>query len=179
MRVSKTNTFWAFICLEDPLSGSKTIELRMYFPHEFSDFGFSHSLGQADSSIVYIHYSVRAGVLKVLVPHLGDAFAGQLAAASIPFRVAIACAITTWLIAQIAGLAADNINAPECVMKMIITMLVLGAPVSLMMSGSSTESSLHHSTDATVRGDLSNMRMESDIQFMQISGNMALMLSIL
>jgi len=26
-----------------------------------------------------------AGVLKVVVPHLGDAFAGQLAAASIPF----------------------------------------------------------------------------------------------
>ena len=29
---------------------------------------------------------VMAGVLKVVVPHLGDAFAGQLAAASIPFR---------------------------------------------------------------------------------------------
>ena len=29
---------------------------------------------------------VMAGVLKVVVPHLGDAFAGQLAAASIPFH---------------------------------------------------------------------------------------------
>ena len=29
---------------------------------------------------------VMAGVLKVVVPHLGGAFAGQLAAASIPFR---------------------------------------------------------------------------------------------
>jgi hypothetical protein len=31
------------LCLEDPLSGSKTIELRMYFPLDISDFGFSAS----------------------------------------------------------------------------------------------------------------------------------------
>jgi len=50
------------------------------------------------------------------------------------FRVGIAYAITAWLIAQIAGLAADSFGAPDWVMKMIITMLVLGSPVALVMA---------------------------------------------
>jgi len=50
------------------------------------------------------------------------------------FRVAIAFAITAWLIAQIAGLAADSFGAPDWVMKMIITMLILGSPVALVMA---------------------------------------------
>jgi len=49
-------------------------------------------------------------------------------------RVGIAFAITAWLIAQIAGLAADSFGAPDWVMKMIITMLVLGAPIALVMA---------------------------------------------
>ncbi len=47
------------------------------------------------------------------------------------FRVGIAYTITAWLIAQIADLAATSFFAPDWVMKMIITMLVLGAPVAL------------------------------------------------
>lgn len=47
------------------------------------------------------------------------------------FRVGIAYAITAWLIAQIAGLAATSFLAPDWVMKMIITMLILGSPVRL------------------------------------------------
>jgi len=50
------------------------------------------------------------------------------------FRVGIAYAITAWLIAQIAGLAADSFGAPDWVMKMIITMLMLGAPIALVMA---------------------------------------------
>jgi len=50
------------------------------------------------------------------------------------FRVAIAYVVTTWLIAQVAGLAADSFGAPAWVMKMIITMLILGAPVALVMA---------------------------------------------
>jgi len=50
------------------------------------------------------------------------------------FRVGIAYAITAWLIAQIAGLAADSFGAPAWVMKMIITMLMLGAPIALVMA---------------------------------------------
>jgi hypothetical protein len=50
------------------------------------------------------------------------------------FRVGIAYAITAWLIAQIAGLAADSFGAPAWVMKMIITMLMLGAPIALIMA---------------------------------------------
>jgi TolB-like protein/Tfp pilus assembly protein PilF len=50
------------------------------------------------------------------------------------FRVGIAFAITAWLIAQVAGLAADSFGAPDWVMKMIITMLVLGAPIALVMA---------------------------------------------
>ena len=50
------------------------------------------------------------------------------------FRVGIAYAITAWLIAQIAGLAADSFFAPDWVMKMIITMLMLGTPIALVMA---------------------------------------------
>jgi adenylate cyclase len=50
------------------------------------------------------------------------------------FRVGIAYAITAWLIAQIAGLAADSFGAPAWVMKMIITMLMLGTPIALVMA---------------------------------------------
>jgi len=50
------------------------------------------------------------------------------------FRVGIAYVITAWLIAQIAGLAADSFGAPAWVMKMIITMLMLGAPIALVMA---------------------------------------------
>jgi len=50
------------------------------------------------------------------------------------FRVAIAYVVTAWLIAQVAGLAADSFGAPAWVMKMIITMLALGAPVALVMA---------------------------------------------
>jgi len=50
------------------------------------------------------------------------------------FRVAIVYVVTAWLIAQVAGLAADSFGAPAWVMKMIITMLMLGAPVALVMA---------------------------------------------
>ena len=50
------------------------------------------------------------------------------------FRVAIAYVVTSWLIAQVAELAADSFGAPAWVMKMIITMLALGAPVALVMA---------------------------------------------
>jgi len=50
------------------------------------------------------------------------------------FRVAIVYVVTSWLIAQVAGLAADSFGAPAWVMKMIITMLALGAPVALVMA---------------------------------------------
>ncbi len=50
------------------------------------------------------------------------------------FRVGIAYAITAWLIAQIAGLAAESFIAPAWVMKMIITVLMLGFPISLVLA---------------------------------------------
>jgi len=50
------------------------------------------------------------------------------------FRVGIAYTITAWLIAQVAGLAADSFLAPEWVMKMIFTVLMLGFPVSLVLA---------------------------------------------
>ena len=50
------------------------------------------------------------------------------------FRVGIAYAITAWLIAQIAGLAADSFLAPDWVMKMLITVLMLGFPISLVLA---------------------------------------------
>jgi len=50
------------------------------------------------------------------------------------FRVAIAYAIAAWLIAQVAALVADSFLAPVWVMQMIITLLVVGLPISLMLS---------------------------------------------
>lgn len=50
------------------------------------------------------------------------------------FRVGIAYTITAWLIVQVAGLAADSFLAPDWVMKMIITVLMLGFPVSLVLA---------------------------------------------
>jgi len=50
------------------------------------------------------------------------------------FKVALAYSITTWLIAQMAQLAADSFGAPGWVMKMLITILLLGFPVALVMA---------------------------------------------
>ncbi len=50
------------------------------------------------------------------------------------FKIAIAYSITSWVIAQMAALAADSFLAPEWVMKMIITILMLGFPVALVMA---------------------------------------------
>lgn len=50
------------------------------------------------------------------------------------FRVAIGYVVAAWLIAQAADLVADNFNAPDWVMQMIIILLVVGLPVSLLLS---------------------------------------------
>ena len=46
----------------------------------------------------------------------------------------IAYVIGAWLIAQVAALVADSFLAPVWVMQMIITLLVIGLPISLMLS---------------------------------------------
>jgi len=50
------------------------------------------------------------------------------------FRVAIGYVIAAWLVAQVADLVADNFNAPDWVMQMIITLLIVGLPISLILS---------------------------------------------
>jgi len=50
------------------------------------------------------------------------------------FRVAIAYIIGAWVLVQAADLVADNFNAPDRVMQMIITLLVVGLPVSLVLA---------------------------------------------
>jgi TolB-like protein/Tfp pilus assembly protein PilF len=50
------------------------------------------------------------------------------------FRVAIGYVIAAWLIAQVADLVADNFLAPVWVMQMIITLLIVGLPISLILS---------------------------------------------
>ena len=50
------------------------------------------------------------------------------------FRVALVYGITAWLIAQIAGLSAVSFEAPIWVMKMIITILILGLPIAMLMA---------------------------------------------
>lgn len=50
------------------------------------------------------------------------------------FRVAIAYIVGAWMFVQVADLVADNFNAPDRVMQMIIALLVVGLPVSLILS---------------------------------------------
>lgn len=50
------------------------------------------------------------------------------------YRVSIAYGIAAWLLAQIAGLISDSFQADPWVMKMIISILILGFPVTLILS---------------------------------------------
>lgn len=50
------------------------------------------------------------------------------------FRVAIGYVIAAWLVAQVADLVADTYLAPVWVMQMIVTLLIVGFPVSLILS---------------------------------------------
>jgi TolB-like protein len=50
------------------------------------------------------------------------------------FRVGIAYVIAAWLIAQVAALVADTYLAPVWVMQMIVTLLIVGLPISLILS---------------------------------------------
>ena len=50
------------------------------------------------------------------------------------FRVAIGYIVAAWVVAQAADLVADNFMAPAWVMQMIITLLIVGLPVSLLLS---------------------------------------------
>jgi hypothetical protein len=50
------------------------------------------------------------------------------------FRVAIGYGVAAWLVAQVAALVADSFLAPVWVMQMIITLLIVGLPISLILS---------------------------------------------
>ena len=50
------------------------------------------------------------------------------------FRVAIAYIIASWLLAQVADLAADAFDAPDWVMKMLIVVLLIGLPIALFLA---------------------------------------------
>jgi len=50
------------------------------------------------------------------------------------FRVVIAYAIAAWLFAQVAALVADAFDAPAWVMQVILALLVLGLPLSVVLS---------------------------------------------
>lgn len=74
------------------------------------------------------------------------------------FRVAIGYILSSWLLAQVADLVLDNINAPEWVMQTILLVLALGFPVVVFFSwayevtpeGIKRESEVDHS-ESTVR----------------------------
>ena len=50
------------------------------------------------------------------------------------YRVSIAYGFAAWLLAQIAGLISDSFEADPWVMKMVITILILGFPITLILS---------------------------------------------
>jgi adenylate cyclase len=49
------------------------------------------------------------------------------------FKVGLAYSVAAWLVLQVAELAADSFEAPVWVMKMLITLLVLGFPLALIL----------------------------------------------
>lgn len=50
------------------------------------------------------------------------------------YKVAIAYGITGWVIVQVASIAASTFGAPGWVMKMLITVLLLGFPVAMIVA---------------------------------------------
>jgi hypothetical protein len=50
------------------------------------------------------------------------------------FRVAIACSIVAWLVAQVAELALDSFGAPDWVMKTLLLLLALGLPIAVLFA---------------------------------------------
>lgn len=50
------------------------------------------------------------------------------------FKMAVAYIVTSWLVAQVAELAADSFGAPDWVMKMFITLLMLGLPFAIIFA---------------------------------------------
>jgi TolB-like protein len=50
------------------------------------------------------------------------------------FRVGVAYAVAAWLVAQVIEIAADSFSAPEWVMQMLLTVLLLGLPVALILA---------------------------------------------
>jgi TolB-like protein/Tfp pilus assembly protein PilF len=49
-------------------------------------------------------------------------------------KVAVAYIVTSWLVAQVAQLAAESFGAPDWVMKMFITLLALGFPFAIIFA---------------------------------------------
>jgi hypothetical protein len=66
------------------------------------------------------------------------------------FRVGIAYVVGAWLIAQVAALVAGSFLAPVWVMQMIITLLVVGLPISLIFAWEV----LHYGNDSPERVEL-------------------------
>ena len=50
------------------------------------------------------------------------------------FRVGVAYVICAWVIAQVADLVLDNIEAPDWVMQAIMLILVIGLPLVLIFA---------------------------------------------
>ena len=50
------------------------------------------------------------------------------------FRVCIAYVIGAWVIAQVADLVLDNIEAPDWVMQAIMLVLAIGLPLALILA---------------------------------------------
>ncbi len=50
------------------------------------------------------------------------------------FRVGVAYAVIGWVLAQVAGFAAETFGAPDWVMKMLVVVLLLGLPLALFFA---------------------------------------------
>jgi TolB-like protein len=50
------------------------------------------------------------------------------------FKVGVAYVVLSWLLAQVAEMAAETFTAPEWVMKMLVTLLALGLPLALFFA---------------------------------------------
>ena len=59
-------------------------------------------------------------------------------------KVGIAYLAVAWLIAQVVGLVMPIFNAPEWIAQVVIVVLILGFPIILLNTGSSSDASSLH-----------------------------------
>lgn len=74
------------------------------------------------------------------------------------YRVSVVYAITAWVLVQVASIATETFGAPPWIMKMIITLILLGFPVAMVLTWT---------FEVTLKGVQKTQRVESQAESSQ------------